>query len=74
MVGRRTRKVKEKEKEEKEKEKDGRRFFRPRNKGKGKGKRKGTSHLVEDEAIGHMKNGKDMRLKIGMKAIGPMSL
>ena len=74
--GRRTRKGKGKGKgrKGKGKGKGGRRFFRPRNKGKGKGKRKGKVILLKMKAIMPMKNGKDMKMKIGMKAIGPMKM
>ena len=74
--GRRTRKGKGKGKgrKGKGKGKGGRRFFRPRNKGKEKEREKEKVILLKMIATMPMKNGKDTKMKIGMKAIGPMKM
>ena len=72
--GRRTRKGTGKGRKGKGKGRQGRRFLRSRNKGKGKGKRKGKSHFAGDDVIGLKMNGKEMRQRIGMKAIGPTKM
>ena len=65
---------KEKEKEEKEKEKDDKveDFSDLETKEKEREKEKVT--LQEMRAIGLQMNGKEMRQRIGMKAIGPMKM
>ena len=67
-------KVKEKEKDEKEKEKVVDDFSDQETKEKEKEREKEKVILLKMKAIGQMKNGKDMRMKIGVKAIGPMKM
>ena len=66
-------KEKEKEREkEKEKEKEDEDFSDRETKEKEKEREKEKVILLKMKAIGRMKNGKDMKMRIGMKAIGPM--
>ena len=67
---------KEKEKEEKVKEKENevQDFSDQETKEKEKDREKEKVILLKMKAIGQMMNGKDMRMKIGMKAIGPTKM
>ena len=69
-------KVKEKEKDEKEKEKEKvvDDFSDQETKEKEKEREKEKVILLKMKPTMPMKNGKDMRMKIGMKAIGPMKM
>ena len=72
--GRRTRKGKGKGRKGKGKGKGGRRFFDQETKEKEKEREKEKAILLKMIATMPMKNGKDTKMKIGMKAIGPMKM
>ena len=62
------------EEQEKEKEKEVEYFSDQETKEKEKEREKEKVILLKMKAIGQMMNGKDMRMKIGMKAFGPMKM
>ena len=64
----------EKEKEEKEKEKEVDDFSDHEKKEKEKEREKEKVILLKMKAIGQMTNGKDIIMKIGTKAFGPMKM